>query len=173
MATGVYKRTKEMKTGKHMTGRVPWNKGLKGLFTTRVYKKTWTQERQKEYARKWAQDKRDSSPEYRKKQSAKTREYQKNNPLKNAWVQYRTSARVRNLEFKLDKDVFNLIISDNCIYCGHNPSPINGIDRVDNTKGYLVGNCVPCCVICNKAKASLTLEEFKNWVDKIYNKLFN
>ena len=40
----------------------------------------------------------------------------------------------------------------------------NGIDRFDNTIGYELHNCVPCCGFCNFAKGKHTYQEFKNWI---------
>ena len=34
-----------------------------------------------------------------------------------------------------------------------------GIDRVDNTQGYHMVNCVPCCKKCNQAKLAMSKEE--------------
>lgn len=39
----------------------------------------------------------------------------------------------------------------------------NGIDRVQNDKGYTQENVVACCTICNVAKAALTQHEWANW----------
>ncbi len=58
-----------------------------------------------------------------------------------------------------------------CHYCGKQPekrptqkgrTTINasGIDRVDNDKGYVLGNVVPCCTWCNRAKNSQTEKYF-------------
>ena len=44
----------------------------------------------------------------------------------------------------------------------------NGIDRIDNNKGYTIDNIVPCCHICNQAKSSFTLQEFQDWIEKVY-----
>ena len=43
----------------------------------------------------------------------------------------------------------------------------NGIDRLDNNEGYLPSNVVTCCKICNRAKHSLTVVEFLEWVRDI------
>jgi hypothetical protein len=43
----------------------------------------------------------------------------------------------------------------------------NGIDRVDNTKGYSVDNCVPCCRRCNVAKADMTPDQFLGWASLV------
>ena len=58
-----------------------------------------------------------------------------------------------------------------CYYCGRAPAqPVhgaasalllkNGIDRVDNTKGYEESNCVSCCKSCNKEKRAQSLTVF-------------
>jgi hypothetical protein len=44
----------------------------------------------------------------------------------------------------------------------------NGIDRVDNFKGYEIDNCVPCCYICNYAKRDMSKDQFLAWVKRIY-----
>lgn len=60
------------------------------------------------------------------------------------------------------------LIIQPCNYCGSLPNPYNGIDRVDNSIGYELGNVVPCCKYCNSAKSTKTLEEFKDHILKIY-----
>ncbi len=69
-----------------------------------------------------------------------------------------------------------------CIYCGSEPKEktwarnnkvviANGIDRLDSDKGYIKGNCVPCCEVCNRAKNEMSVRQFKEWLFKAY--LFN
>lgn len=41
----------------------------------------------------------------------------------------------------------------------------NGLDRVDNSLGYTEENTVPCCAICNRAKNSMSYDEFVEWID--------
>jgi len=41
-----------------------------------------------------------------------------------------------------------------------NPLVYSGIDRVDSSEGYSLGNVVPCCGFCNRAKDDWTLDEF-------------
>ena len=43
-----------------------------------------------------------------------------------------------------------------CFYCGY---PSVGLDRIDNTKGHLMSNCVPCCLECNVSRNSLFSHE--------------
>lgn len=47
----------------------------------------------------------------------------------------------------------------------------NGIDRVDNLKGYYRGNCVPCCEMCNRMKLDYSGEEFLSHILKILEHL--
>jgi len=50
-----------------------------------------------------------------------------------------------------------------CYYCNHDLEETGiGLDRIDNDKGYLENNVVPCCWICNKIKGVIfTTEEMK------------
>lgn len=43
----------------------------------------------------------------------------------------------------------------------------NGIDRVDNTKGYTRDNVVPCCTQCNRAKRDHSTEYFLAWARRL------
>lgn len=95
---------------------------------------------------------------------------------------YKDSAMRREYCFELTFDQFIEITSSNCMYCGRSPSNdgrrykrqygiyiYNGVDRIDNTKGYLVVNCVPCCTICNRSKGAMNYDDFINWIKDIYN----
>jgi hypothetical protein len=92
-------------------------------------------------------------------------------------------------KFELTEEQFIGITQKDCFYCGTRPNNIakrillnqrkdsddfiyNGIDRVDNTKDYTIDNVVPCCKICNFAKRNMSLKDFKNWIERVYNKMF-
>jgi hypothetical protein len=48
------------------------------------------------------------------------------------------------------------MMTSNCFYCNFIPDKsLNGIDRMDNNKGYTQSNVVSCCKNCNFMKASL------------------
>lgn len=93
---------------------------------------------------------------------------------------YRTKARSRDLPWKLTEDQFVGLTTSNCYYCGAEPEQVsrqgdfngdyiyNGIDRIDNSKGYMFDNCVPCCRACNVAKGERSLPEFLEWIDRIH-----
>jgi len=82
---------------------------------------------------------------------------------------YDSTRRGRNYEFKLTLEEFSKLINSNCTYCGKPNS--RGVDRVDNSKGYILDNCTPCCKICNEMKMTKSLEEFKMYIVKIYDNL--
>lgn len=98
---------------------------------------------------------------------------------KEIYKNYKHAAKRRGYSFDLDLESFVSFIEKECKYCGSlgsNISPLkahkdykfNGVDRVDNTKGYTKDNCVTACKICNNSKASLTLEEWDEWIENIY-----
>jgi hypothetical protein len=84
------------------------------------------------------------------------------------------------LPFSLLKDEFRKLVVSNCTYCGVSSAQVrhpnrggngdfvyNGIDRVDNSKGYSADNCVPCCKICNRAKRDMPQSEFFAWAERL------
>jgi hypothetical protein len=94
---------------------------------------------------------------------------------------YFQGAEKRGLEWTLSSDEFRALVRQNCYYCGRPPGNIkklhrktqsiemkySGVDRVDNNKGYIVSNCVPCCAYCNKAKLDSPVADFVAWLDQL------
>jgi len=76
---------------------------------------------------------------------------------KNQLVIYKSRAQKRNLEWSLTDEQANALFSEPCMYCG---GPGGGIDRMDNTRGYTLDNCQPCCKTCNFMKLKMGAEEF-------------
>lgn len=96
---------------------------------------------------------------------------------------YKAGARIRKMEFNLTFDEFYILSKSNCIYCNSEPSIrkfstskhtflLNGIDRVDNNKGYTKENSVSCCEHCNRAKRMMTLDEYKQFIKKVYTHMY-
>lgn len=81
------------------------------------------------------------------------------NTPKRRYLHYKDSARVRGLEFSITRPQFDALWNKPCVYCA---APIIGIglDRVDNTLGYSLGNIATCCSDCNRAKRTLSREAF-------------
>ena len=87
-------------------------------------------------------------------------------------------------EYKLTKEEVKKIAKSDCFYCGIAPIKKisnwkmarkgmngdfihNGIDRLDNDKGYTINNITPCCSICNRMKNILGKREFIKHCKKI------
>ena len=115
-----------------------------------------------------------------KKTSCKTNHLDKGQATSNMLFRiYKWNARDRGHKFLLSKEIFESLLQEDCYYCGASPFRTakkgndsllyNGIDRVDNSIGHTIDNVVACCKWCNYAKSGRTIEEFKQWVQKIYN----
>ena len=86
----------------------------------------------------------------------------------------------RKKRFELTKEQVRDLVTQACWYCGSLPTQrfhglrlngdftYNGIDRVNNSIGYVEGNVVPCCGQCNTAKNTLGVKEFKAWIVRAY-----
>ena len=104
------------------------------------------------------------------------------------YASYRNSARSRGLLFELSREEFMAMAQLPCRYCGVLPARVvynhlgieqdpesirhssfmcNGIDRVDNERGYVTDNTVPCCETCNRAKRTMTAEQFLAWARRV------
>lgn len=74
---------------------------------------------------------------------------------------YKDGAKKRNLPFTLTDIECLKLFSKKCYYCGFiNQEHGIGIDRANNTKGYIKSNCVPCCTLCNIMKRDNDLMTF-------------
>lgn len=75
----------------------------------------------------------------------------------------------REIEFQITEDQFNFISNFPCYLCGklNSVSHKNGIDRLDNNKGYLIDNCLACCAECNWLKHVNNVNDLINMMIKI------
>lgn len=66
----------------------------------------------------------------------------------------KSAAKRRGIEFTLSVEEFIYILSSGkCHYCGYDINEYGvGLDRKDNSHGYIMENVVPCCAECNKVK---------------------
>lgn len=109
----------------------------------------------------------------------------------------RHGAKKRGYAYSLTKNEFIYLVGKNCHYCGSVPKPFNlyyksdcitvypayadiseewrklqwinanGIDRKDNSVGYILENCIPCCFPCNKAKGGMSYDEFIKYLNNL------
>ena len=92
---------------------------------------------------------------------------------------YRKSAKRRGIVFQLTKEQCKALFEGNCHLCGIEPQPrkprkkfsetlaFNGIDRIDSTKGYFIGNVASCCTACNFLKSNSPHYEFLSHIKRI------
>lgn len=85
---------------------------------------------------------------------------------------YRRNAKKKGLCFKLTRERVIELLGGDCFYCGAKPSSVcarrecfgsflyNGIDRLNNSVGYIEGNVVSACWRCNMMKRDLDKDEF-------------
>lgn len=99
---------------------------------------------------------------------ARTKAKRSENRLLFAWTEYRATAKQRGHTFNLPRELFEDLITDNCYYCHAAPSPINGIDRVDSSRGYEEDNVVTACRPCNTAKMQRSLNDFNSWIERLF-----
>lgn len=99
---------------------------------------------------------------------------------RHAFSECKVNAKKRGIEWMLSEDEFRRLVAGPCSYCGvpyskrrrakgyNGEFVCSGIDRVNSSLPYEIGNCVPCCWTCNVAKASMGREEFLEWVGRVY-----
>jgi len=93
---------------------------------------------------------------------------------------WKGDAKRRGYAWALSKDQVKHLTKQPCYYCGALPAQTysrqtyngdyvyNGIDRLDNDKGYITDNVVPCCKYCNFGKNDRSITEFRDWVKQVY-----
>ena len=77
-----------------------------------------------------------------------------------------------NRVFEITAEQFKEICSNDCYLCGKenmDSEHMNGIDRYDNTRGYVLDNCKSCCKECNFMKCALSYDTMMNTFMKIYD----
>jgi len=94
--------------------------------------------------------------------------------------EYVEHADRNNVPFNLTYEQVYELTKGTCYYCGVPPTQerrsnrgrtiylFNGIDRLDNSKGYTTENSVSCCSRCNYGKKAMSEDEFVGWVKAVY-----
>lgn len=99
---------------------------------------------------------------------------------KRVLTSYKNNAKARSLNWAItDEEALNLFKFD-CFYCRSGPSNeiknakkrsfsifYNGIDRTDSDQGYILGNVVSCCVLCNFGKRHMKNDDFLRWIHRV------
>jgi hypothetical protein len=103
---------------------------------------------------------------HREKYFGARQKYREANKEKLRAKAYRDGAKHRGLSCELSQEEFISLFNQPCEYCGGQES-LNGVDRLYNTEGYIAGNVVPCCTVCNFMKKKMNKDEFLCWIHKI------
>lgn len=105
-------------------------------------------------------------PNIKAKYSARTNEYQKTHSreLVRRFQKLKFKCKHENRLLSISKEQFIHILDKPCSYC--NKSLLNetgcSLDRIDNSKDYLINNVIPCCGTCNQIRNNhLTYDEMK------------
>lgn len=98
------------------------------------------------------------------------------------WVQMKTSAEERGLEFSITKEyIYDLFLKQNekCVLSGEKlilderSGKTASLDRIDSNKGYVEGNVQWVHKDLNTMKWDFSMDEFTNWCKKVANYLTN
>ncbi len=135
---------------------------------------------EKKYYKEWREKKLQENPdEYRNHINEVHREWKRNNhehirtwykkSINSRLHSIKRSAQVRNIEWELDDDLAKTMMTSACVYCGHLDLDVrvNGIDRMNSSRGYVSDNCVPCCKDCNFMKGTYDPVTFINFCKRV------
>lgn len=116
------------------------------------------------------------------KRGLKLRKDELSQLISKVYDSYIQNAKRKQLSMNIPLSIFKEIINNNCFYCGSPPQSIkrlrnvelrwNGIDRLNNSIGYDIQNCVPCCKDCNYLKNNRNFSDFKIKIKTIHDILF-
>lgn len=137
-------------------------------------------QKEKEYSKEWRAKQLVERPEeFRQHNNEVAKEWKKNNPDYFAnWSRTHVNARInalkhaamrRQIDWHLtDEDAKEMLVKP-CIYCKHIDleTRVNGIDRLDSSKPYILENCRPCCKNCNYMKGTYDPLTFIEWARQI------
>lgn len=101
--------------------------------------------------------------------------------VREIYNEYKRNARVKSIDFNIPFIYFVKYIHRKCYYCGSPPIErekrgeklfLNGLDRIDSSKGYTKENVRTCCIVCNRMKTDFKTVNFLTKVREIYENFF-
>lgn len=99
-------------------------------------------------------------------QKRRCAERQKASLSSHKYSKLKSSAKTRGIFIDLSLKQYEEFFNLNCHYCDK-VNETHGLDRIDNTKGYTIGNVVSCCKICNTMKNNMTYQDFISHIRNI------
>jgi hypothetical protein len=93
------------------------------------------------------------------KEAIKRQDRNKTRSILTRFKRLKENATRREIECTLSyEQYFSLVCENKCSYCcSALPKCGSGVDRKHFEIGYVSGNCVPCCALCNDRKGKLEL----------------
>lgn len=115
---------------------------------------------------------RSQKHEVKERRNQLQRERRAKNPELHRMMFYIETDKKKGLDSDIDIDWCKVEMRKPCTYCGMtHSSGVNGLDRIDNSKGHTKENCVPCCRECNQARMDFwTYDEMKE-IGKVMSEL--
>lgn len=145
------------------------------------YRKEWCKEcysayhkiHKKTYIENNREKIKQSTAAYRKTARYKETQHRGARTLKGKANSGRKTAKKRGLTWAISLEQHaRLLSSGACHYCqGALPETGSGLDRKDNSVGYIESNCVPCCFTCNMLKSDLLSYDEMLAVSKLLKEL--
>lgn len=124
-------------------------------------------EKQEEYLERNAENMK----QWRERNQEKVAEInnKKLNSINANYKNLRTTAPQRGHSCELTLEEYSELVTSPCYYCGETEThkTICGIDRLDSNTGYVSGNCVSCCKMCNLMKGALHKNTFLMRIEHI------
>lgn len=101
----------------------------------------------------------------------------KSKALKRLYSQKKAEAKRRDKTFNIDFDFFCELSLKPCYYCGVSGSSklnyngfdlhYNGLDRIDNSKGYTSQNIRTCCKFCNALRGRIPAKVWDSFINSV------
>lgn len=100
-------------------------------------------------------------------------------------INNKNRANFDNYQTDLSLEEFKALALQNCTYCGRPPANkvklrgkdsdkilyFSGLDRIDSNLPYQKDNVIPCCKECNRCKSDRNIDEFLDWIKRVYENL--
>lgn len=90
---------------------------------------------------------------------------------------YRSRAKRRTYPYELSNEQMHDLVTAPCTYCGSIGSNTlkyigvefryNGVDRIDNQKGYVPGNVQTSCSFCNSLRGSMPSRTWGSFINSV------
>jgi hypothetical protein len=85
-----------------------------------------------------------------------------------SFINLRKAAKNAGESFSLTEEEVTVFWKKPCYYCGAELDTIR-LDRVNSSEGYILGNVVPCCIICNHGKMDMPIKEFTAYLWRVHD----